>query len=112
MALALCRHRRWAGAVQTGQPSHTARGAAAYRAIHQTLEGGTIFSDPFASKILDDESRPRARPVQNAAKCSTIAAGTSLIEEILMSFFETGFTQWRLVGAAGIMNKRGVRQHG
>jgi methyltransferase (TIGR00027 family) len=40
--------------VQTGQPSQTARGAAAYRAIHQTLEGGAIFSDPFASRILDD----------------------------------------------------------
>jgi O-methyltransferase involved in polyketide biosynthesis len=45
--------------VQAGQPSHTARGAAAYRAIHQTLEGGVIFSDPFAAKILDDETRAR-----------------------------------------------------
>ena len=26
--------------MQTGQPSHTARGAAAHRALHQTLEGG------------------------------------------------------------------------
>jgi methyltransferase (TIGR00027 family) len=43
--------------VQTGQPSHTARGAAAYRAIHQTLDGGVIFSDPFAARILDDETR-------------------------------------------------------
>src|SRR5437899_5891272 len=45
--------------VQAGQPSHTARGAAAYRAIHQTLERGIIFSDPFASRILDDETRAR-----------------------------------------------------
>jgi methyltransferase (TIGR00027 family) len=45
--------------VRAGQPSHTARGAAAYRAIHQTLEGGIIFSDPFASSILDDETRAR-----------------------------------------------------
>jgi len=37
-----------------GEPSHTAHGAAAYRAIHQTLEGGTIFRDPFRCKILDD----------------------------------------------------------
>ncbi len=37
--------------VQTGQPSDTARGAAAYRAIHQTLDGGVIFSDPFAARI-------------------------------------------------------------
>ncbi len=45
--------------MQAGEPSHTARGAVAYRAIHQTLEGGVIFSDPFASRILDDETRAR-----------------------------------------------------
>jgi methyltransferase (TIGR00027 family) len=45
--------------MQAGLPSQTARGAAAYRAIHQTLEGGAIFSDPFASIILDDETRAR-----------------------------------------------------
>ena len=45
--------------MQTGQPSHTARGAAAYRAIHQTLDGGVIFSDPLAASILDDETRAR-----------------------------------------------------
>ena len=45
--------------MQTGQPSHTARGAAAYRAIHQTLDGGVIFSDPLAARILDDETRAR-----------------------------------------------------
>ena len=28
------------------EPSHTARGAAAYRAIHQTLEGGAISVIP------------------------------------------------------------------
>lgn len=42
-----------------GQPSHTARGAAAYRALHQMLDGGVIFRDPLASKLLDDETRPR-----------------------------------------------------
>ena len=45
--------------MQAGEPSHTARGAAAYRAMHQTLESGAIFSDPFASKILDDETLAR-----------------------------------------------------
>src|SRR5260370_29568845 len=45
--------------MQAGEPSHTARGAAAYRAIHQTLDGGVIFSDPFAARILDDETRAR-----------------------------------------------------
>jgi len=45
--------------LRVGEPSHTARGAAAYRAIHQALEGGAIFSDPFAAKILDDETHAR-----------------------------------------------------
>jgi methyltransferase (TIGR00027 family) len=43
--------------LRLGEPSHTARGAAAYRAIHQTLEGGAIFRDPFAERILDDQTR-------------------------------------------------------
>src|SRR5579871_114218 len=43
--------------MRTGQPSQTARGAAAYRAIHQTLEGGVIFTDPFAVRIIDEKAR-------------------------------------------------------
>ena len=43
--------------MRDGQPSSTARGAAAYRAIHQTHEGAAIFRDPFAVKILDDATR-------------------------------------------------------
>src|SRR5580698_6993520 len=42
--------------MRDGQPSQTARGAAAYRAIHQTLEGGAIFKDPFAARILDEQT--------------------------------------------------------
>ena len=34
------------------EPSRTALGAAAYRAAHQTVEGGTIFADPLAHAIL------------------------------------------------------------
>jgi methyltransferase (TIGR00027 family) len=45
--------------MRPGQPSLTARGAAAYRAIHQRLEGGAIFSDPYASRILDPETLAR-----------------------------------------------------
>jgi methyltransferase (TIGR00027 family) len=51
-----------------GQPSQTARGAAAYRAIHQILEGGAIFKDPFASRILDE---------QTAASLNELAADES-----------------------------------
>ena len=42
--------------MRSGQPSRTARGAAAFRAIHQLLESGAIFKDPFASRILDDQT--------------------------------------------------------
>ncbi len=43
--------------MRDGQPSSTARGAAAYRAIHQRHESAAIFRDPFAEKILDAETR-------------------------------------------------------
>jgi methyltransferase (TIGR00027 family) len=43
--------------MRAGQPSQTARGAAAYRAIHQIHEGAAIFRDPFAERILDEETR-------------------------------------------------------
>jgi methyltransferase (TIGR00027 family) len=52
-----------------GLPSQTARGAAAHRAIHQTLEGGAIFKDPFASRILDEQA---------AVSLNEMAAGESL----------------------------------
>ena len=42
--------------MRPGQPSRTARGAAAYRAVHQILERGAIFKDPFASRILDEQT--------------------------------------------------------
>jgi methyltransferase (TIGR00027 family) len=43
--------------MRDGQPSQTARGAAAFRAIHQAHEGAVIFRDPFAERILDAETR-------------------------------------------------------
>jgi methyltransferase (TIGR00027 family) len=89
--------------VQTGQPSHTARGAAAYRAIHQTLEGGIIFSDPFAARILDDETR--ARLDETAADPSLrpwrlfIAARSRFSEDTLAAGVARGVRQIVLLGA-------------
>jgi methyltransferase (TIGR00027 family) len=89
--------------VQAGQPSHTARGAAAYRAIHQTLEGGVIFSDPFASKILDDETR--ARLDEMAADLSLrpwrlfIAARSRFSEDALTACIARGVRQVVVLGA-------------
>jgi methyltransferase (TIGR00027 family) len=89
--------------VQAGQPSHTARGAAAYRAIHQTLEGGAIFSDPFAAKILDDETR--ARLDETAADPSLrpwrlfIAARSRFSEDTLAACVARGVRQIVVLGA-------------
>ena len=43
--------------MEAGRPSRTELGAAMHRAVHQTLEGGVIFSDPFAVQILEEEAR-------------------------------------------------------
>jgi methyltransferase (TIGR00027 family) len=89
--------------VQTGQPSQTARGAAAYRAIHQTLEGGIIFSDPFAARILDDETR--ARLDETAADPSLrpwrlfIAARSRFSEDTLAACVAHGVRQVVVLGA-------------
>jgi methyltransferase (TIGR00027 family) len=89
--------------VQTGQPSHTARGAAAYRAIHQTLDGGVIFSDPFAARILDDETRGRLN--ETAADPSLrpwrlfIAARSRFSEDTLAACVARGVRQVVVLGA-------------
>ena len=89
--------------MQTGQPSHTARGAAAYRAIHQTLDGGVIFSDPLAARILDDETR--ARLDETAADPSLrpwrlfIAARSRFSEDTLAGCVARGVRQAVVLGA-------------
>jgi methyltransferase (TIGR00027 family) len=86
-----------------GEPSYLARGAAAYRAIHQTLEGGAIFSDPFAAKILDDESR--ARLDEMAADPSLrpmrlfVAARSRFSEDTLAACVARGVRQVVVLGA-------------
>jgi methyltransferase (TIGR00027 family) len=89
--------------VQTGQPSQTARGAAAFRAIHQTLDGGVIFSDPFAARILDDETR--ARLDETAADPALrpwrlfIAARSRFSEDTLAASVARGVRQVVVLGA-------------
>jgi methyltransferase (TIGR00027 family) len=89
--------------LREGQPSHTARGAAAYRALHQTLDGGAIFSDPFADRILDDEARARRDEI--AAKPSLrpmrlfIAARSRFSEDTLSACVARGVRQIVVLGA-------------
>jgi methyltransferase (TIGR00027 family) len=89
--------------MQTGEPSRTARGAAAHRAVHQTLEGGVIFSDPFALDILDD--RTRARLPEMAGDPSHllmrlfIAARSRFSEDTLAACVGRGVRQIVVLGA-------------
>src|SRR5258707_12048161 len=91
------------GQVQTGQPSATARGAAAYRAIHQTLEGGIIFGDPFAARILDDETRARLDEPAAAPSLRPwrlfIAARSRFSEDTLAACVARGMRQVVVLGA-------------
>jgi methyltransferase (TIGR00027 family) len=89
--------------VRTGQPSQTARGAAAYRAIHQRLEGGTIFRDPYALRILDAETLltldgmaadPSLKPMR-----LFIAARSAFSEDALAACVARGARQVVVLGA-------------
>jgi methyltransferase (TIGR00027 family) len=89
--------------MRSGQPSQTARGAAAHRALHQTLEGGAIFTDPFAVDILDDDTRarlpemaddPTHRPMR-----LFIAARSRFSEDTLAACAARGVRQVVILGA-------------
>jgi len=50
--------------MQPKEPSRTAWGAARHRAVHQLLDGGAVFKDPFAMPILGGEiSESHADPL-------------------------------------------------
>jgi len=86
-----------------GEPSRTAMGAAAHRAVHQTLEGGVIFADPFALQILSDEARaglsdmagdPAHRPIR-----LFIAARSRFSEDAMAARVARGVRQIVILGA-------------
>jgi methyltransferase (TIGR00027 family) len=89
--------------MQVGQPSRTAMGAAAYRAVHQTLEGGAIFADPFAVQIIGEDVRadladmvndPANRPMR-----LFIAARSRFSEDTMAACVARGVRQIVILGA-------------
>lgn len=89
--------------MRDGQPSQTARAAAVHRAIHQTLEGGVIFKDQFALRILDEEtaatlnetaSDDLVRPMR-----LFIAARSRLCDETVANCVARGVRQVAVLGA-------------
>jgi methyltransferase (TIGR00027 family) len=89
--------------MRTGQPSRTARGAAAYRALHQTLDGGAIFRDPYALRILDAETRLTLDEMAANASLTPmrlfIAARSRFSEDALGASIARGTRQVVVLGA-------------
>ena len=89
--------------MQTGQPSRTALSAASHRAAHQVLEGGRIFTDPLAARILDRDpaeiaGEAKARPDRRAMRLF-IAARTRFAEDALAAAVGRGVRQLVVLGA-------------
>jgi len=53
--------RGYAVRMHPAKPSRTALGAAGHRAAHQVLEGGRVFTDPLALRILGSEAEQAVR---------------------------------------------------
>jgi methyltransferase (TIGR00027 family) len=89
--------------MQAGRPSRTALGAAGHRAAHQVLEGGRIFSDPLALRILGDDADAALRDArENPAQALMrlfIAARSRLAEDWLAAAQKLGVTQLVVLGA-------------
>jgi len=89
--------------MQPGQPSQTALGAAVHRAIHQELEGGRIFSDPLALRILGEgaalaQDDARRNPSLRGLRLF-IAVRARFAEDALAAAVPRGFGQLVILGA-------------
>jgi methyltransferase (TIGR00027 family) len=89
--------------VEHGRASRTALGAAGHRAAHQVLEGGRIFADPLAVRILGsyaDEliKKAKAEPERRGMRIF-IAIRTRFAEDALAAAVARGVTQLVVLGA-------------
>lgn len=89
--------------METGQPSRTALAAAAHRAAHQVLEGGTIFADPLALRILGQDAETVAREAREHPSRRPmrlfIAVRTRFTEDSLAAAYDRGVRQVVILGA-------------
>jgi methyltransferase (TIGR00027 family) len=89
--------------VEERQPSQTALGAAGYRAAHQIVEGGAIFTDPLARGMLGAEADSiiaalTADPAQKPAWVF-MAARSRFGEDALATAVRRGVRQAVVLGA-------------
>jgi methyltransferase (TIGR00027 family) len=88
--------------VRPGEPSRTAFGAAAHRAVHQDLEEGRVFSDPLAWTILGhdrDAVLDRAREANRPWLRLFIAVRHRFAEDGLAAAVARGTRQVVVLGA-------------
>ncbi|MFZ2030781.1 MAG: SAM-dependent methyltransferase [Vitreimonas sp.] len=89
--------------MQAGKPSRTALGAAGHRAAHQVLEGGRIFSDPLALRIMGGDAElalrdARENPAQ-APMRAFVSARSRFAEDALAAAQARGVSQLVVLGA-------------
>jgi methyltransferase (TIGR00027 family) len=89
--------------MQSGQPSRTALAAAIHRAAHQVLEGGTIFPDPLAMRILGEDAEALVREVRDdafgRALRQFVVVRSRITEDALAEAVRQGTRQLVILGA-------------
>ncbi|MFI1993181.1 class I SAM-dependent methyltransferase [Actinoplanes sp. NPDC020271] len=85
--------------MQTGQASKTAYAAARYRAAHQVLEHGSIFTDPLALRILGHEPEELLGDAPRRGMRLFIAARHRFAEDHLAAAVERGVRTAVVLGA-------------
>jgi len=88
------------------EPSRTALGAAAHRAIHQVADQGRVFSDPLAIPILGEHAEAISRMTDPQAADRRlrlfIAARSRVAEDALKAGVETRGVRQLVVFGAGL----------
>lgn len=88
--------------MEARQPSRTAFGAAILRAAHQVLEGGRIFSDPLALRIVGADTaslRDTGGDATTSGPRRFIAARSRFAEDALAVACQRGARQLIVLGA-------------
>jgi O-methyltransferase involved in polyketide biosynthesis len=87
--------------MRSGQRSLTALGVAAVRAVHQAVDGGRVFVDPLAARLVDADRSSGSASFRTHAPCDLALRmrerGLSVIEDIayeaLAARYESGMSQ-------------------
>jgi methyltransferase (TIGR00027 family) len=90
--------------MKPGEPSRTAFGAARHRALHQTVDGASVFRDPLAWRILGLE--PPTDPLEISVLSQErrglrlfIAARHRIAEDVVQAAYTRGARQVIVLGA-------------